>query len=220
MGSTCSSNKLIPHDKSKNIDEIVHEIICIYKTYGSFVKICDTNKTSVLNASIYNSMQALKYIEKNLPDIFYYKKKCIVATVFLCYLGMLLKRYKLINTSFYNYYNLDKKSNSMLDAFYISKLYISYLGLPNYIVNMIEFQKLLYKDDSDAKKEKNKDGANSGVNDELVGMNCANTQYDDAKIVCKFLNSYKENDIVEYGIDEKEKLLNEIKQIICGTILI
>jgi hypothetical protein len=34
------------------------------------------------------------------------------------------------------------------------------------------------------------------------------------------LNSYKDHDIIEYNIDEKEKLLKEIKQIISGTILI
>jgi len=213
MGVNCSSNKLIPHDKLKNIDEIVNEIICMYKSYGSYVQTCDTHKTSVLNASIYNSMQALKYIEANMPDIFYYKKKCIVASVFLCYLGMILKKYKYINKSFYNHYKLDKGQNSILDIFNISKLYISYLGLPNYIVNMIQFQNLLYKDEFH-------NGENISIKDELVGMNIANTQYEDAKIVTIFLNSYKDHDIIEYNIDEKQKLLKEIKQIISGTILI
>jgi hypothetical protein len=88
---------------------------------------------------------------------------------------------------------------------------------------MIQFQNLLYKDEFHNGEFHNGEfhnGENISIKDELVGMNIANTQYEDAKIVTIFLNSYKDHDIIEYNIDEKEKLLKEIKQIISGTILI
>jgi hypothetical protein len=243
MGCCYSKNCIQYTDyQLQPITNIIDDIITIFKYYGNKVYLDTENNCyyydnttntitnkhiSILNIAIYNSLQVLKYIDKELPDLFYYKKKCIVATVFLCNIGIILqhnenlRKYKMIKThrehtkqtahtscdvinDFLKMYKLTTNDNYLL----ISKLYVDYIKLPSHIGNMIYYQNII-----------NIRAQMIGEIDENDSKLCANSTYIDAQIANKFLNTVS-GEYINYTNDEILISLEKIRKIICETILI
>ncbi len=212
--NTLIVEKIRKKKQDLQVFSIVNEIIELYRRYDNSIGSTNNNNhnnhnnndiyivKSQLYISIARVIYGLKYIDANLQDIYHYKKRCLIAALFLANIGIVLQTQVFDDKVFCKHFNVKK-----MDIYELGKVYLEYMGMPYYVANMvglqINFNRVNPSDTSDTPRD---------------AFNISH--YIDAELVNKIINECAIANNIIFTNDEKKTHLSRINTYLCETILI
>lgn len=199
MGCCICKNKFDNNHQFELVEVTINNLVNIYLAYGNSVNITLGNGSTygLLDLTLSNTLKIQEYLNKHHPDMFYYKKKCVITAVFLSYIGWLIREYPKIDKPFLKQFAIIKpnKNTKPNDLFALGAQYIEWVTLPLCISKLIKYQ---------------------GFND-IKGIESFG---DIAEVINSMVNFDRITDVIVLNEKERIKECEKIKQIICETILI